>query len=277
MLSSWWKPSAGAAAILVVCLLAIGPAFRPSHSGEVADTAPRVRKTPRIPDNRRAADLADRLSAALGSGSAGEKERAFKELLPDFLDRDITAAARLAENLQPWASREEVLFEVAQAWAAIDPAAAAGWARELPDTSESVAVCNHVCIAIAKTDPLRALELAGNDDALQRQLLQLLAAKDLEAALRWAGKQTDADFRPAAFARVALGHAETSPEDAARLVAAHLSPGPLQDQTALAVLHQWILRDPASARRWVDIFPDGPLLRIAESELAAAAAYQAAD
>lgn len=263
--------------MVIVSLLVIGPALRPSQPVEEGGAASPVRKSHRFPVNRRATDLTALLTSALGSGDSGDKERAFRELLPDLMNRDIAAAAQVAENLEPWASREEVLFQVARAWAAIDPAAAAGWARELPDTAESLAVFNHVCIAIAKTDPLRALELAGNDDALQRQLLQLLAAKDPAAALRWAAKQTDTGLRETAFARVALGHAEASPEDAARLVAEHLSPGPLQDETALAVLHQWILRDPRGARAWVEIFPDGALLQLAESELAAAAAYPAAD
>lgn len=195
--------------------------------------------------------------------------------LPDLIARDASTAARIVEALPLWASREEALFQMARAWAATDPSAAAAWASRLPDAAERAAVFHHVCIAIATADPARALELAGQDDVLRGQLLQLLTAKDPDAALRWAGRQTDPVVRESAFADIALRHAEASPEAAARLVAEHLSPGPLQDETALAVLHQWILRDPASARAWVEIFPDGSLLETAEAELAAAASYPA--
>lgn len=236
-----------------------------------------VRKSQRIAGNRRTAQDPALLAAVLASGNARDKKHSLEILLPELIDRDIHAAARMAEALEPWASREEALFQVARGWAATDPPAAAGWACQLPDPAERQAVFSHVCIAIANADPLQALELAGDERPLQGQLLQLLAAKDPEAALRWAGKQTDAATRQTAFARIALGHAEASPEEAARLVAEQLPPGPLQDETALAVLHQWILRDPAGARAWVGIFPDGSLLKIAESELAAAAAYPAAD
>jgi hypothetical protein len=222
-------------------------------------------------------DLAERLTARLGSGEPADKERALNIDLPDLIAGDITAAASAVEELPLWASREEALFQVARAWAVTDPAAAAAWASRLSDAAERQAVFHHVCIAIAAADPALALELAGEDPALREQLLQLLAVKDPDAALLWARKQTDAAIRESAFAAVALRHAEAMPEAAARLVAEHLPPGPLQDETALAVLHQWILRDPTGARAWVEIFPEGPLLEIAEAELAAAAAYRAVE
>lgn len=179
----------------------------------------------------------------------------------------------MAENLKPWAWREEVLFQVAQEWARQAPKAASAWAEQLPDATERANVFNHVCIAISKNDPMQALDLAKSDRPLQEQILQILAARDSRAAIHWAETITDSETRQNAFARIALGHAETSPQEAARLVAEHLTSSPLQDETALAVLHKWILRDPGGAQAWVEIFPDGPLLEIAESELAAAASY----
>lgn len=196
-----------------------------------------------------------------------------RQLLPDLMSKDITSVARMAANLKPWAWREEVLFQVAQEWAQQDPAAASAWARQLGDATESTNAFNHVCIEIAKKDPILALDLAEKHRPLQEQILQILAARDSDAAIRWAKRLTDSNTRQTAFAKIAIGHAETSPQEAAHLVAEHLTSSPLQDETALAVLHKWILRDPAGAQAWVEIFPDGPLLEIAESELAAAAAY----
>jgi hypothetical protein len=223
--------------------------------------------------NHQSAPSTKPAEAALSSGNAADKEYAFQQLLPQLMVRDIAAAAKMAENLKPWAWREEVLFQVAQEWARQDPAAASAWAKQLPDATERTNVFNHVCIATAKNDPIRALDLAKSDRPLQERILQILASRDSQAAIHWAETIADSEIRQSAFARIALGHAETSPQEAARLVAEHLTSSPLQDETALAVLHQWILRDPGGARAWVEIFPDGPLLEIAESELAAAAAY----
>lgn len=259
--------------LLLACALLMD-----SGDGGPAESPPAVatsRKSGRAPDGRKSGDPAARLSSRLSSGDPAEKERGLRIDLPDLIDRDIAAAAKAAQELPLWASREEVLFQVARAWAAVDPEAAVAWASGLPDVAERNAVFHHVCIAIAATDPTRALERVGENAVLRGQLLQLLTAKDPDAAIRWASRQTDAVVRESAFADIALRHAEAAPEAAARLVAGHLTPGPLQDETALAVLHQWILRDPASARAWVEIFPDGSLLETAEAELAAAAAYPA--
>lgn len=274
MLLPRWKTVAAVSSLpLLACLLLVDSAGERSAIQPAPD-AP-VRKSGRVPEKRKSGDIASRLAARLGSGDPADKQLALHADLPDLVDRDVAAAARLAEGLPLWASREEVLFQVARAWAAADPAAASTWALQLPDTAERDAVFHHVSIAIAASDPALALEIAGNNPALRSQLIQLLAVKNPDAAIRWAAKQTDADIRESAFAGIALRHAEAMPEAAARLVAEHLSPGPRQDEAALAVLHQWILRDPSGARAWVEIFPDGSLLETAEAELAAAAAYPA--
>jgi len=263
----------------VGCLIASLPFLRPrGTSSETAPASPSFNTshpTRHLPGNYTAARSSStrHVEAALSSGNASDKEYVMRHSLPELMSRDITASARMAEKLQPWAWREEVLFQVAQEWARQDPTVAVAWAQQLTDATERTNVFGQVCIEIAKKDPVQALDLAGSHRALQEQLLQILATRDAGAAIRWAEKLTDSHSRQSAFARIALGHAETSPQEAAHLVAEHLATGPLQDETALAVLHKWILRDPAGARAWVGIFPEGPLLEIAESELAAAAAY----
>ncbi len=268
----------GVSSILLAYLLLAVTALRSPRSEKQEDGAPSVASTRQIQKSgreRTTAGLPEQLTSALSTGKPHDRERALEALLPDLMRRDISAAARLAEGLEPWASREEVLFRVAREWASQDPEAAVAWARQLPDAAESDPVFRQVCIAVAQTDPLLALDLAGTLESLRNLLLDVLARKDPDAAVRWAGRQTDAGTRETAFAHIALGQAEGYPERAARLVAERISPGPLQDETALAVLHQWILRDPAGARAWVDIFPDGALLERAESELDAADSYPA--
>lgn len=222
------------------------------------------------------------VAAAFLSPNPADKDYAFQVTLPALADKNIAAAARMAEDLKPWAWREEVMLRVAESWATQDPAAATDWALRLTDAAERRSIFTHVCIEIAKTDPARALCLtedraSAGDPTLREQLIQLLAAKNPAAALEAAESLPDEDSRQRAFAKVAVARAESSPMEAARLVAERVPPGPLQDETALAVLHQWILRDPKAARAWVEIFPDGELMQVAEAELEAAEKHPAPD
>lgn len=275
--ATWWK-SIGlllAFGMFSLFLHTISATSNPTTPASERDSS-RLTKSGRQPHQSHRSTINTKpAEAALATGNASDKEYAMRRLLPELMSQDIAAAGKMAANLKPWAWREEVLFQVAREWATQDPTAAASWAQQLTDAAERSHVFTHVCIEVSKTDPVQALDLAEHQQPLQEQILQILATTDPDAAIRWAGKLTDINTRQTAFAKIALGYAEISPEEAASLVAERLSSGPLQDETALAVLHKWILRNPDEARSWVNIFPDGPLLKTAESELAAAAAYPA--
>ncbi|RYD26051.1 MAG: hypothetical protein EOP87_23370, partial [Verrucomicrobiaceae bacterium] len=112
--SSWWKPATGVSAVLLAYLLLAASAIRSSRSGSMADIPDPVRKSQRV---RSTVDLPDQLVSALSTGKPQDRDRALQGLLPELMRRDISAAARMAEGLEPWAAREDILFRVAREWA----------------------------------------------------------------------------------------------------------------------------------------------------------------
>ena len=138
--------------------------------------------------------------------------------------RDIATAASAVEELPLWASREEALCQVARGWAAIDPSAAAARASRLSDAAERQAVFHHVCIAIAATDPARALELSGQDPALRGQFAQASNRQKARIEKRIAEVEADLAARHAKLkeagrlAREALSAGESRPVSESVLV-----------------------------------------------------------
>ena len=52
---------------------------------------------------------------------------------------------------------------------------------------------------------------------------------------------------------------KTKPEEAGRLITREMAPGPLQDEAAMTVLHQWTRTDAGAALAWAESFPPGGL------------------
>lgn len=73
--------------------------------------------------------------------------------------------------------------------------------------------------------------------------------------------------------RLAYVQSQNEPAAAANLVLEQIPPGPIQEEAAITVLHQWGGRDLASATAWADQFPPGTLRDRAEAELRGLAAY----
>jgi hypothetical protein len=234
-------------------------------------------KTPEFPAKmaaKTAGPEAPELGAALRSGKPEDKARALETLLPELMKRDFHAAGRLAESLEPWAWREEVLHRVARTWAGEDFPAAAKWAVSLRDPQERSTALNDVCIQAADRDPAAAVALAdrfrmGEDgDTVMENLLQAWAAKDFTATAAWLEARPEGEARDKGYLRLALARSATNPEEAATLAVQRIAPGPLQDEAVIAVLHQWTLRDPEGAAAWVADFPQSDLRGRAEEELA---------
>jgi hypothetical protein len=72
---------------------------------------------------------------------------------------------------------------------------------------------------------------------------------------------------------VAYAESESSPTDAASFVVGEMQAGPAQDEAAMAVLHQWALRDFTGASAWVNEFPEGNMRERAIRELKGLASY----
>lgn len=58
------------------------------------------------------------------------------------------------------------------------------------------------------------------------------------------------------LSRVALTRSKENPADAARLVAEWISPGEVQNEAAISVLHQWALQEPDAALAWAQLFSE---------------------
>ena len=68
--------------------------------------------------------------------------------------------------------------------------------------------------------------------------------------------------------RVAFTRSKENPIEAAKLVAEWISPGEVQNEAAISVLHQWALRDPKAALAWARLFPEEGLRDRALNEMA---------
>jgi len=125
---------------------------------------------------------------------------------------------------------------------------------------------------IAEVQPLRALDLIKNaldkaQPALIGNLVQQLAADDLSAAHAWTSALPPGNSRQEALQRLAFVWSQTDPEKSADFVVQQIAPGPGQTEAAVAVIHQWALRDWPGAKAWARQFPDGPLRDRVEAEV----------
>ncbi len=105
-------------------------------------------------------------------------------------------------------------------------------------------------------------------------LAQQWAQQDFSSALAWALARVQSGQRDGLIARLAFVESQTDPAAAAQLAVEQIPVGPTQDETVMSVVHQWALRDPASASAWVDQFPAGPLRDRALLELSGIAEYR---
>jgi len=75
------------------------------------------------------------------------------------------------------------------------------------------------------------------------------------------------DERDRLFSRVAFTRSKENPADAAKLVVEWISPGEVQNEAAISVLHQWALREPNAALAWAQLFPEESLRNRALKEV----------
>jgi hypothetical protein len=102
---------------------------------------------------------------------------------------------------------------------------------------------------------------ADEDDAgaLLECLTMQWCEKECETVLDWAGGQPPGEWRDRLTARASFVLSKSEPAAAANLVSG-LEPGPVQDEAAMAVLHQWALQDSDAALRWAEGIAE-PILR----------------
>ncbi|RYD21506.1 MAG: hypothetical protein EOP88_11145 [Verrucomicrobiaceae bacterium] len=131
----------------------------------------------------------------------------------------------------------------------------------------------HICTRVAEEDPATAIRLAIEHelDAAPGDFIGGLttawAGRDLQSARRWVEAQPEGELRDGLISIVAFELAKSAPAKAAMMVAEQMAAGEIQLEAAISVLHQWMLRDPEAAARWVGAFPNGKLKERASHEL----------
>lgn len=181
----------------------------------------------------------------------------------------------------PW--RETALRRVAQDWTAQDAAGAERWAARLPDGGERDSIVAAVCFQVAQSDASQAVEIAERhglgraQGAVLENLVQQWAGQDLAGAAGWISEQPAGEARDQLVGRLAYVQSQTEPAAAADIVAGQMSAGPIQDEAAMSVLHQWAVHDPAAAAAWASRFPPGALRDRAQTELRGLAASARGD
>lgn len=222
---------------------------------------------------------AQEIQNLLSSGKTEDKEKALSTLLPALLKDDLQTASQLAEALEPWAWRENVLHAVAREWAVQNPANATAWASHLTRPGERMTVLNDICVEVAQTNATEAMKIVRENQLdvqaspVVQNIVQIWAGQDLAAAKEWALQQPTAEKRDEAIQRVAAAQAETAPAEAAQFVSTEMSSGSAQEEAAMSVLHKWLLRDPEAAKAWVKLFPSSSFRERAEAEIAGQARY----
>ncbi len=213
------------------------------------------------------------IARALASADDGERERAYRQLLPQLIAIDPAALKRLVANYPGGIIREQLLRQTAHTWSAIDLQGAIAWAKGVSDDDERVAAAAEIVAQVGQTDPGHAIQVSdalgvGRNDGTVEHIAQLWAVQDLQAALDWTEAQPAGPQRDQVLARIVPVETARSPADAANTVLREMSPGPEQTNAMAPIIREWSIRDTAAASTWIQNLPQGPLRDIANSELA---------
>ena len=220
-----------------------------------------------------AAELLAQIQAALASTNLDDREIVFTNLLAELVRTDPLAAGQFAETNSIGFTHDQVLYLVAQLWAATDSSAALNWATTLNNPAEREAILTEVCLQVAERDPAEAVRMRSQlvtdekPNGGLEAVAERWAEKDFPAALDWALSRAASEQRDLLIAGVAYVQSQTSPREAANLVMEKIPAGRVQTEAAIDVLHQWALRDMDAARQWVARFPEGELRSRGYSEL----------
>lgn len=194
-------------------------------------------------------------------------------LLQRWGEQDIVSAARWGLSA-PLDIREDACRRIGSLLAEKNLPQAISWASEIESAKFRESVFLAIAAAGANNSPSAALETCA---ALQQsserdEIMSLAAAKwaaeSPAAAAEWASAFSDENLKPRLLGAIAIAWGDTDPLAAGQFAIEQLSPGPLQERTALAILQRWALRQPQSARSWAEQFPAGPLRQEALATIA---------
>jgi hypothetical protein len=160
-----------------------------------------------------------------------------------------------------------------------EPRAAFARIAEMAEKEEREAALLEVCVYLSASDPAFAMqagwelglgELGGR---VEMTALATLGSKwavaDPEAALAWACAlpRDEMGRRDRVIKGIVAARCQSSPAEAAELIAEHMSPNQTQFVSAMRVVKQWAQTDYWAAADWVALFPDGPVREQGQEEL----------
>jgi hypothetical protein len=145
-------------------------------------------------------------------------------------------------------------------WARQNPEKALAWVRSAAAGEARDTVVEIVCARVAESNPAEAVLLAeryaGGCSNLLESLVHQWADQNEPAARAYAMNKPPGEERDRLLSRVAFTRSKENPADAAQLVAEWISPGDVQNEAAISVLHQWALREPDAALAWARLFSE---------------------
>lgn len=185
---------------------------------------------------------------------------------------DPARALAHAFTLGDRSERESRIRDLLSSWAARDADAALSWVSTLEDPAARRSARSTVCFAVAEKEPRQAVTLAlvhgadEDDGGLLECLTMQWFEKESQTVLDWAREQPPGEWRDRLLSRASFVLSKSDPTAAAQLVSG-LEPGKLQNEAAMAVLHQWALKDSSAALRWAEAFSEPTLRERALAEI----------
>jgi hypothetical protein len=149
-------------------------------------------------------------------------------------------------------NREESLRAEARLRATRDMAGTLQWLAAFESGHDRALAAEAVVDELARTDPAGALEVAGHfqvgdGDGRREYLVQLWTEESPGEATDWVMRQPAGPGRDRLAARIAYVRAQTDPAEATALAKTYIDGAQVKQDTLIAVLRQWALRDPAAA------------------------------
>jgi hypothetical protein len=198
-----------------------------------------------------------------------KREELKREEDPRQFDEWATAnpreAAAWAQKLDTPESRRSFLMVVALRWAVTDLAAAAVWARSLPEGDLHTEIMAAIGNEAIRSDPEQALGLAAElpsckaqDDLVCRALVEW-AVTERDRAMECAAQIQDKALLEQVTGQIAVASAEKDPTSAANIALEKMPPGDAQDRALVSIIQRWVKTDPLAAASWVKDFPEDQL------------------
>jgi hypothetical protein len=254
--------SAVAVSAAAALALAVRPSGTPPSERSSSSTTafPQARRDEAItlspaPARRERTDP-DTLEESLANADPRSRDLVLEKSLPELVDEDAQAAARLAERQRDPYLREIAERIVSARWAHIAPEDASQWAASLANETDRDQAIEHVALELASSDPQGSLKLlerrsrGTQPDAATAGVIASWAGVDFDAALAWVEAQPQSQGLNEVLQRLVLLRANTDPAAATRVADRMVGDEGARNEVFASIAQVWASRDPDGARIW---------------------------